>query len=38
MIEELSVRNFKRFAQMSVRMSSLTVLTGLNGSGLPSLR
>jgi predicted ATPase len=37
MIEELSVRNFKRFGQLSVRMSSLTVLTGLNGSGKSTL-
>jgi predicted ATPase len=37
MIEEVGVRNFKRFAQLSVRLAPLTVLTGLNGSGKSTL-
>lgn len=37
MIEELGIHNFKRFAQLSVRMAPLTVLTGLNGSGKSTL-
>jgi len=37
MIEEVGVRNFKRFVQLSVRLAPLTVLTGLNGSGKSTL-
>lgn len=37
MIEEVGLRNFKRFAQLSVRLAPLTVLTGLNGSGKSTL-
>jgi predicted ATPase len=37
MIEELGIRNFKRFVQLSVPMAPLTVLTGLNGSGKSTL-
>jgi predicted ATPase len=36
-INELTVRNFKKFAQLSVRVAPLTVLTGLNGSGKSTL-
>lgn len=37
MIDALGVRNFKRFALLSVSMKPLTVLTGLNGSGKSTL-
>jgi predicted ATPase len=37
MIEEIGVHNFKKFSQLSIRLSPLTVLTGLNGSGKSTL-
>ena len=37
MIEELNVRNFKKFLDLSVSMAPLTVLAGLNGAGKSTL-
>lgn len=37
MIEELGVRNFKRFSDLSLPLAPLTVLAGLNGSGKSTL-
>jgi predicted ATPase len=37
MIEELSVRNFKKFLELSVPLAPLTVLAGLNGAGKSTL-
>jgi predicted ATPase len=36
-IESVTIRGFKRFANSQLRMAPLTILTGLNGSGKTSL-
>lgn len=37
MINNISLRNFKAFKSVSIQLSSLTVLSGLNGSGKSSV-
>src|SRR5438132_6826771 len=37
MIRTLSIKNFKRFRELSISLRSLTILTGRNGSGKSSV-
>lgn len=37
MITEISLENFKRFSNLNLKISNLTVLTGTNSSGKTSI-